>query len=321
MYHNGGLGIKGQIDFLAGSILKQDSLLYCPCCIKEDVDVRGETYSRVIWQVQGYKVCHVHNVILEAYPVQQKEVGRVAYIYLDQSRVIDRIPQKNQSGNLFAISNMISENLEGKLSSFDAKKLKELYLRRLRERDYLTVNGEVNYRKLLPDFVDYYGTFLEYMESGIDPFFYHSWFRKIVRSKHVKVHPVRHMLYIQFLFGSIEGLLIDAKRKNISKRYPCLNKICPEYRRFVINDVKITADFKSREPVGTFECPVCGYIYSRKLKEENQFQIGRVKCFGPLFMKELQCLKLREDMSLREKARYLGCDPGTVKKYEDRYDS
>lgn len=315
MFYDGGGAIKGEIGFLAGSLVKKECLYVCTECIKEDILKYGESYFRVAWQAQGYLVCHKHNEVLIPYPVRQADVGRITFIPLEHDLVNMSQSHINQNNGLLKISKMINNILVGALRGFDADLLKNIYLKRLSELDLLTVSKEASYRKLLPLFNAHHSELLNLLDSEIDPSFESSWFRKIIRTKVVKVHPIRHLLYIDYLFDDLNELCKFTKKKNRKKKYPCLNKICPKFKIDLIENVVVTADSKSREKVGTFKCPVCGYVYSRKLNSTNKYEKGRVKEFGTLFREELNRLNDISDMSLRGKARYLGCDPNTVKKY------
>lgn len=48
---------------------------------------------------------------------------------------------------------------------------------------------------------------------------------------------------------------------------------------------------------------------------DSIYKVGRVKAFGYVFIQELIRISRRTDLSLRAKARHMGCDTGTVKKY------
>lgn len=316
MLGHGGMGIKGRIGFLAGSVMKRKHLYYCPECLKEDLEMYGESYFRSTHQMQGNLVCSKHNVVLEKYPITQKYVGRVKFIRLDEQVVSEVQPRANTDEHLSAISFMYDEVMDGALNGYSASDLKEIYLRKLKEGYLLTFGAdEVNYTKLNPMIYEFYGTnFLVNMESMIDPLFESSWIRKLLRTKKVKVHPLRHLLFIRLLFGGIEDMVKYAEKPQAMTKYPCLNKVCEYYSLDVITDVVITADFKTREPVGTFRCTECGYTYSRKMAG-NIYKIGRVKEFGDKFIQEVSRVSRRTDMSLREKAKHMGCDPGTVKKF------
>lgn len=79
----------------------------------------------------------------------------------------------------------------------------------------------------------------------------------------------------------------------------------------------ITADYHTREPIGTFTC-ACGFIYSRKgpdKVEENKFKIGRIKSFGMVWEKKLNEVVKTKQYGLRELGRIMGCDAKTIVKY------
>src|SRR5699024_12089085 len=81
----------------------------------------------------------------------------------------------------------------------------------------------------------------------------------------------------------------------------CLNKAADHYKQLVISNVKITRDFKTTAPIGTFECS-CGYIYARKgpdKSSEDKYHIGRVKVFGATWMDKLRVLASNKNLSIR----------------------
>lgn len=315
MYFNGGGAIKSKIGFLAGSLLKKESFYVCPECIKEDIDKYGESYFRVVWQAQGYQVCHKHNVFLLPYPIKQSDVGRIKFIPLESDLIDCSCSACNENIEVLRMANMINDVLSGSLHKLNASKLKEIYLRRLKELDLLTVGDEVSYRRIIPLVRQYHGELLDVLDSEIDSNYESSWFRNIIRTKKIKIHPIRHLLYIMFLFNSLEQMKDYSLVREKTEVYPCLNKVCTSYNKNVIRKVVVTADSKTREKVGTFACPNCGYIYSRKMSEADKYKKGRVKDFGLLFMKELQNVVVKDELSLRGKAKYMGCDPKTVIKY------
>jgi hypothetical protein len=319
MYSDGGLGIKGQIGFLAGTILKKEHFYFCPICMKEDIEIHGESYFRVVHQFQGNFVCAKHDVILEKYPISQKDVGRVTYVRLDEAVLFNLEIKKNTNPHLKSMSEMIELIHGGYLKNFNAEALKKVYIRKLKEDYILTPDNDgIRYSVLTPALNDYYGVeFLESMDSSIERDFQSSWIRKLLRTKRVKVHPIRHLLFIKFLFGNLENFIRYAYQPEAIQKYPCLNKVCKYYQREIVTDLVITADYKTREPVGTFKCHECGYIYSRKMTGDP-YKIGRVKDFGNTFIQEVGRVSRLSTMSLREKARHMGCDTGTIKKFEQK---
>src|SRR5665648_235618 len=116
----------------------------------------------------------------------------------------------------------------------------------------------------------------------------YNWLKVATRNVARTVHPLRHILLILFLTNDMNDFF-----KGIRKAYnpfgkgpwPCLNKASDHYRQDVVSRLIVTADYKTREPVGTFKCE-CGYIYSRKgpdKSKNDRYYKGRVKAFGSIW--------------------------------------
>ncbi|MDV2687097.1 TnsD family Tn7-like transposition protein, partial [Alkalihalophilus lindianensis] len=85
----------------------------------------------------------------------------------------------------------------------------------------------------------------------------------------------------------------------------------------MIQEVNVTRDFKSKAPIGTFECS-CGFIYARKGPDrlsEDKYHIGRIKAFGDVWKSKLHELAAEGTYSTRALAKMLDVDSKTVKKY------
>jgi len=314
MYGHGGMGIKGKIGFLAGSILKKDFLYYCPVCTKQDFEKYGESYFRAYHQMQGVFNCHKHNIYLKKYPIFRKEISRLRYLHIDE-KLVDISNNKKCLNNInIRISKMIYQIQSGKLRQLHAEKLKGIYKSKLDERGLITVNGCVRFRKLYKDFFKFYSNdFLSNYESNIDEDTEFNWLKILLRGKKRKVHPVRHLLFIIFLFGDLKALIKYSRKENKDILYPCLNLVSNHYKKLVIKNVIVTADYETRELVGNFECQLCGFKYSRKMKDDI-YHIGRIKEFGHVWFDNLRLICNRDDLSLRAKARKMKCDPKTIKK-------
>ena len=76
----------------------------------------------------------------------------------------------------------------------------------------------------------------------------------------------------------------------------------------------MTADYKTREPIGTF-IDECGFTYSRKAKDDIN-KIGTIKEFGQVWIARLKELICKRN-SIRKIAREMKCDPKTVVKYAE----
>jgi hypothetical protein len=315
IFGNNGGGIKGKIGFLAGSVCKKEHFYYCPLCVRDDVEKYGETYLRVLHQMQGVFACPKHQCWLEKYPVTQKMVGRVEFVSLDLGVISDVRPRFIRNEELLGIVLMFEQILEGALVNLSAEVLEEKYLYRLGQMNLLTVEKRVKFASLCNLFNNaYQKTTLELLDSFVDYSNVFNWLAKLFWKKRIKLHPIRHLLLINFLFEDISELAkMDIKEEKVF--YPCLNPVGGHYKELTIKEVIVTADSHSRIPVGTFECPICGFIYSRKMAGDVH-TIGRIKKFGPVWENELLKIKDRKDLSLRAKARHMGCDPKTILKYQ-----
>ncbi|MCD8502295.1 MAG: hypothetical protein LRY71_12315 [Bacillaceae bacterium] len=133
------------------------------------------------------------------------------------------------------------------------------------------------------------------------------------------VHPFRHLLMLYFLEQDVDSFLqVEADTGPFGTGpWPCLNKAANHYNGFVIPEVNVTKDFKSKAPIGTFGCS-CGFIYSRKGPDrlsEDKYRIGRIKAFGDVWKAKLHELAAEGTYSTRALAKMLGVDSKTVKKY------
>jgi hypothetical protein len=146
--------------------------------------------------------------------------------------------------------------------------------------------------------------------------------KSITRKQRKIIHPIRHILFIQFLCDSVEDFFNKSFDNNPFNKgpWPCLNPAAGHYMERVVNDCIITADYDTRKPVGTFICS-CGFIYSRKgpdKTKEDEFKIGRVKNYGEVWENKLKSLIAEQKYSLTGLAKLMQCDSKTIVKYAER---
>ncbi|WP_304519350.1 TnsD family Tn7-like transposition protein [Clostridium estertheticum] len=166
------------------------------------------------------------------------------------------------------------------------------------------------------EFTSFYGAeFLKVMDFSIDNDNEYNWLRVITRDLKRTVHPVRHLLLIYFLTGDIVGFFSsETHNYNIFGRgpWPCLNNVAEYYRMNVVNNLKITEDYKTRLPVRTFSWD-CGFVYSRKGPDKvggDRYRAGRIKEFGAVWENKLKVYLNKNKHGLRElasKKSYLIC--------------
>lgn len=318
-----GIGVYNKIGICAGGICKKSGIYYCPICAKKDIDTFGEAYIHREHQIEGIFICPHDGVELKKYSKDRTISSRLEFIRLDE-KFIDftetKSIKKSFYYHLYDLSKAAYYLLKNNFIELSKEDLVKKYKNILFEKGLANYNGIVKQNKLYEEFINFYGEeFLEFMESSIDNNYEYNWLRRITRNCVRDIHPIRHLLFIKFLTKDIERFFSIFKEYF----YPfgkgpwlCLNKASNHYKQYVVHDLKITADYKTRVPVGTFACS-CGFVYSRKgpdKLESDKYKIGRIKQYGYQWENTLSEYLIK-NYSISKIANLMGCDRNTVLKY------
>lgn len=131
-------------------------------------------------------------------------------------------------------------------------------------------------------------------------------------------HPVRQILGMNFLGFSPAGFFRAGKPEYHpfgNGPWPCLNKIAPHYKDLVISTCMVTKVNGMPVPKGYFECPQCGFAYTRQgpdCKEEDRYRYTKLMSLGPYWETQFGRLNADQNLSSTEIARRLHVDVGTV---------
>lgn len=317
-------GFYNQIGITAGSVCRREGIYYCPICAKNDIDANGEAYIHREHQLQGIFLCPHHGELLKKYKVVKNYVSRLEYIRLDK-QLID-FKSESKLNRYYNVMLKISKDayflLQNDFSTTNKNAVLEKYKNLLNKKGLTTSSNRIKQIEFYEEFIHFYGKeLLETMDSSIDNDDEYNWLRVITRDLERTVHPVRHLLLINFLSGNIAEFFDDTS-DNYNPfgkgPWPCLNKAAEHYREDVVSDLRITADYKTRLPVGTFTCD-CGFVYSRKgpdKKSDDRYKIGRIKNFGGVWEEKLKTYLNENKYGLRELARFMHCDPKTILKFD-----
>ncbi|WP_076235461.1 TnsD family Tn7-like transposition protein [Clostridium botulinum] len=320
-----GNGIYAKLGMVAGSVCKKNKIYYCPCCAKNEIEKYGEPYIHREHQLQGIYICPHDGVELKKYSVDKSNSSRIEFIRLDKKLLDLRnitVVDSRYYDKLYKISKNAYYLLQTDLDNISKEKVLEKYKSLLYEKGLTTSSKRVKQRELYEKFISFYSkNFLEEIESRINNDDEYNWLRVITRNLKRTVHPIRHLLLINFLEDDIEKFF-----KDINKQFnpfgkgpwPCLNSAADHYKQNVVTDLKITEDYKIKVPVGTFTCK-CGFVYSRKgpdKTEQDKCKIGRIKSFGAVWENKLKVYLKKEKYGLRELASIMKCDPKTVIKFD-----
>ncbi|MGH4118243.1 TnsD family Tn7-like transposition protein [Clostridium sp.] len=301
--YGNGSGIYHKIGIIAGGICRREGIYYCPICAQNEIKIQGEAYIHREHQLQGIYLCAHNGELLRKYKIVKNDVSRLEFIRFDKELRDLRSESKNikHYEKMLKLARDAYYLLENDLISIDKKTVLKKYKNLLYEKGLTTSGNRIKQMELYEEFTNFYGLeFLNDRDSSIDNNDEYNWLRVITKDLKRTVHPVRHLLLINYLTGNIAEFLKDT-RNNYNPfgkgPWPCLNKVAEHYRMNVVNDLKITADYKTRLPVGTFSCN-CGFVYSRKgpdKSSDDRYKVGRIKNFGIVWEDKLKlCLKERK---------------------------
>lgn len=317
-----GTAISMAIGAMASTVPSPKFLRLCVECLKQDeIDV-GESYWHRVHQCPGVFVCPKHKVPLLNSQVLISSRNNKYVLQLPSLALVQPIKNhlsKTDSERAMNIAMDVHWLLTHHVDPVGTHELLRRYRRLLTRGNWMTARGNVRQSDLILDFQNHYKKiFLNMFGSDIEssP---ENWLSKMVRSARTSTHPIRHILLLQFLNEPISEFLKQSSH-NFSHPFgngpwPCLNAAASHYRDFVIDQCKVSRDYKLKIPVGTFSC-TCGFVYSRRgpdTSEGDRFRIGRIKVFGDVFDKAVEKIHLGEGCSLRETARRLRVDPKTIK--------
>jgi len=296
---------------------------YCPVCAKEDFEKYGEAYFHRSYQFGGMLICEKHKCKLNDYPIKQNEEG--AFIYFHYSIVKDRkirFYKDSVTKFLNRVSNSIKDIMNLPYLKYNREIIMEKYRDILCDKGYTTPKGLIKQRKLSNDFRQYYGKeLLELLDSEIDESAKNNWMRVLFLSSNKFIHPIRHILLIIFLAGDIESFLKYKKKIQTFGKgpWPCLNLVCVQYKKRIIEKYDIQQVHKSTLLNGIFKCTFCGYTYKRKSQDMHGGDVyikDKVIDYGKVWEDEFLKL-LEEKKGIYYIARRMGVKYEFVKYYID----
>lgn len=322
MCSNKGNSIHLETGIVAGKILVPSFLRFCPQCIQDDKEKWGEAYWHRVHQIPGVMVCPIHGVPI--YDSSVKIHGLNKHAFVSVSKEVCHIEREIQYSDalkekLMKIAMEVKWLLAHHEQILSCKNFQKDYSLLLKQKELIKGKSTVDQESLAEQFLVFYGQeVLKILQSEVD-YDENCWLRMIVRKHRKSFHPIRHILIMNFLAGSLEGAIKNNIRAGPFGEgpWPCLNAASDHYQQNLINYVIITICSDTRKPVGTFTCS-CGFVYSRRGPDKmstDRFHIGRIKTFGAVWETELRHLVEDEKLSMRETARRLKVDVNTVKKY------
>lgn len=322
MISDDGKKIYMQSGMMASAIPQNKYLKYCSSCFKEDLTKYGELYWHRLHQLPGNLICMKHELWLEDSTVQITHSNKHAFILATRANC-DLTKGRKANGDILQQLKEITHEAElllnGRYENQSFSHYTEFYHHYLIEKGFASFKGQVKQKELHQAFCNFYPEeLLKCLYIGVGQT---QWVANFSRKHRKSFHPYYHLMMLNFLGLNLDSVFKVASFENNPLGYPnwpCLNAVCPDYKKSVIKDVTIRRCEKTKKPIGRFTCPTCGFSYTRKGKDHNKedrYNFTRIMDFGFLWKKELQSL-LNDRLSYREIARRLGVDTNTIIKYE-----
>jgi len=306
----------------AQKISKYDGYLkLCPQCYSEEIDEFGEGYLHKLHQIPSVFVCSKHRCILKR---SKKPFSFYSNYFtsIDQMDFIDFKEVKIIQDNieiLILLANDCNYILDNDVENKDIEWFSEQYKNRLKQLNLCTPKGIVSINEVKSMFIEFYGQdILNLFDLDIFNEEGSNWLKYIIRNKRYILNPIKHIMFIRFLGLDIRDIFtkkIEYKPFGYGQ-WPCMNKVCNNYRKRVIDTIEISYNSKKKSPVGRFRCD-CGYTYSRvgpDKSEEDLYIVGKVIKMGSLWEEKLESLILK-GYSLNYIESVLETSQKTIKKY------
>lgn len=325
--YNNGTSINMKWGTAASTIKRNKYLKYCPRCIEQDNLKHGEVYWHRSHQIVGSLICSKHfcnlvdSDISHVTRSNKHEFFTLAGCNFKSNDYDIRKDLNESHLNLLPfISKQTEYLLNNEIYPYGLENIKKFYVTKLQHMDLATYSGRIKWLELIPKFQKYFGEeFLVSQNCYVDLNDKDTWLHKLFRKPRVTCHPLRHILILRFLNETVQSM--ESSINKISYKpfgsgpWLCLNKAAAHYCKAVVVDCKVTRDYETGNPVGTFSCS-CGFVFSRKGPDktiDDKYRIGRIKKFGVVWEEKLNEVQ-KLHISLRKMSEILGVDPKTVKK-------
>lgn len=332
MIGSSGGSIHNRIGVMASTFEENRYIRMCRECAMESLNTYGELYWVRSHQIPGVIICPKHKTLLYDSRVLVHHFNKHEFVpaTIDNCNLtekhttstnIEDVIKSEISPKYIQLVDNVDKLLNNRYPNKPPEWFFSQYIERLKLMGLANINGSVKQKELREQFLEFYGENLLaiVLSSVIDN--ESCWLSIMVRKPRKTVHPIRHLLMIQFLGIMLEDLWNEENEYLPfgESPFPCLNAGADHYLQPVVTNMTIRYDSKIKRPVGTFYCS-CGFVYARSgpdHSEEDRYKVGRVKEFGEVWESKLKEL-FQMNLSMREIARRLKVDVNTVKKYGEK---
>jgi len=299
-----------------------NEIKYCPICIKEDEKQFGQCYVHLTHQLVFMDICVKHNIKLwdKCPNCKKKYANQRQVVYTVMSCCAIRNEKIEETDEIIFKKMLLSEFIYFK-NNVNIMNNDTLYHKiwiLLGRNGYINKSGLINRSSLIEDFKRYYKIeILKAVGFEIDLVFNQNNLPRLLQQENMVRHILFYILLIIFLAGSIRNFIEDTEGySNIlpfgSGPWPCYNPICTGFKCKPI--VKCERKKDGNKFIGWFKCPLCGFIYTRKWKndDDNSNQNYSVKSMGQLWINRVIEL-YTNGYNYSEIAKVVSSHKGTVR--------
>ena len=291
-------------------------LRYCPYCVRDDMDVYGETYWHRVHQLPAMLYCTKHNVRLRDSDIEV--IGTHMGFHpasaeeLVEGSDVDENDTFEKHKDKFLKIGIESEWLLKYGASIDWEfDLHTKYKMLFRDKGIATVQGVSDYERISGAFEDYWGQdFLESLRLELSDD--REWVRQIYEAGMISYKPIYHILLMCFLCDSVESFMKHTPQENIFGNSPwaCMNKLCEHYGVDGVETVDIR--YLNGVATGFFTCAICGMIYKQRYWRKKLSALYIVEYGGMWIERMIHCLRDKK-LDIPTTASVLQCTPHVVK--------
>lgn len=310
--------INIKIGEFAGGICKNIGIRVCLKCIKEDETEYGEVYVHREHQVPGNLICYKHFEILREIIIPKYSVKEKYNIY----NLKENNHYVNEANFMYFKKLCIDIHviLNCTQSDINIDELIKKYKVMLIKKGLASITGITNWKKVNSGLLEFFPKdFLDVLESNIVVDNAFTWTKMLLKRK-ILVHPIRHILFIEFLFGSVKNIINfkEIEYKPFGEApWPCLNPVASHYKNDVVTNLEISNQSTGDKPLGIFKCD-CGYCYTRLGPDKNiddRYVKRKVKSYGEIWMNELKKYIISGNYGISKIANIMECGLKTVGTY------
>lgn len=201
--------VKTALGVVANGFGARATFRYCHACIEEDIARFGTSYWHRDHHLPEVTCCRKHAIALNEYVPTDQLTNRHRFV-LPSDTPRKRIAERPAGMLARRFASLSADLLHRNIPVLPTASRLEAYVRRVDEKGFLNASGKICFDSLASalrqdndDFTGFPHS-SRLLSSESTPL---AWLRTIFRKPETSVHPVCHLLLIQFLFGSLDGFV------------------------------------------------------------------------------------------------------------------